>query len=180
MSSTISISRQIARSKRIQLTLRGTLQGIGFRPFVFRLAQELMLGGWIANTTQGVLLELEGSAKRLRVFQERMLSELPEPGAIQDITSLTIPSLGEQSFAIRASQSDGYRYAVLSPDLATCQACLNDLQDPHSRRYQYPFTTCAHCGPRYSIVHGLPYDRSHTAMSQFRFATIARRNLRIH
>ena len=167
MSSTISISRQIARSKRIQLTLRGTLQGIGFRPFVFRLAQELMLGGWIANTTQGVLLELEGSAKRLRVFQERMLSELPEPGAIQDITSLTIPSLGEQSFAIRASQSDGYRYAVLSPDLATCQACLNDLQDPHSRRYQYPFTTCAHCGPRYSIVHGLPYDRSHTAMSQF-------------
>jgi hydrogenase maturation protein HypF len=155
--------------ERIQLTIRGTVQGIGLRPFVFRLAQELSLGGWIANTTQGALLELEGTPNCLRAFQKRITTELPLSGNIQTISSTPIPDIGEQSFSIRPSQWDNQTHSVISPDLATCQSCLEDINNPQSRRYRYPFTTCAQCGPRFSIVLRLPYDRLNTTMHQFVF-----------
>ncbi len=155
--------------ERIQLTIHGTVQGIGFRPFVFRLAQELSLGGWIANTTQGTLLELEGTQKHLQAFQRRILTELPSSGNIQNMTSTSVPIIGEQFFSIRPSQGDDQAQSVISPDLATCEDCLQDMKNPQSRRYHYPFTTCAQCGPRFSIALRLPYDRLNTTMHQFLF-----------
>ncbi len=155
--------------ERIQLTIRGTVQGIGFRPFVFRLAQELSLGGWIANTTQGTLLELEGTSNRLRAFQKRMKTELPLSGNIETITSISLPINNEESFSICDSQWNDKTQSVISPDLATCQQCLEDVNNPQSRRYRYPFTTCVQCGPRFSIALRLPYDRLNTTMHQFHF-----------
>ncbi len=153
--------------ERIQLTIWGTVQGIGFRPFVFRLAQDLSLGGWIANTTEGARLELEGTPSCLQVFQKRMTTELPLSGNIQIIDSLSLPITGEQSFSICDSQWNDQTQSVISPDLATCQQCLDDVNNPQSSRYRYPFTTCAQCGPRFSIALRLPYDRLNTTMHQF-------------
>ena len=155
--------------ERIQLTIRGTIQGIGFRPFVFRLARDLSLGGWIANTTQGTILELEGTRIHLRDFQNRLATELPLSGIIQSISSTPLPIMGEQSFSIRPSHWDNQTHSVISPDLATCQSCLADIKNPRSHRYRYPFTTCAQCGPRFSIALRLPYDRLNTTMHQFVF-----------
>lgn len=167
MISTTQASQIVHQRERIQLIIQGTVQGIGFRPFVFSLAHELSLAGWIANTPQGTTLELEGSSTHIETFRKRIITDLPRPGSIQSITSSRIPSLGEESFSIRPNQSVGNQQSVLSPDLATCSDCLHDINDPHSRRYRYPFTTCAHCGPRYSIVRGLPYDRQNTTMVDF-------------
>ncbi len=153
--------------ERIQLTIRGTVQGIGFRPFVFRLAQALSLGGWISNTPQGTLIELEGTPNQLRVFQKRMMTELPPSGKIETMTSISLPIIDEQSFSIGDSQWNDQTQSVISPDLATCQQCLEDMSNPQSRRYRYPFTTCAQCGPRFSIALRLPYDRLNTTMHQF-------------
>ncbi|MEX2492245.1 MAG: carbamoyltransferase HypF [Nitrospirales bacterium] len=155
--------------ERIQLTIRGTVQGIGFRPFVFRLAQDLSLGGWIANTPQGTLLELEGTQKNLHAFQKRITTELPLTGSIQAMTSTYVPVMGQRSFSIRPSQGDDQTQSVLAPDLATCEDCLQDMKNPQSRRYRYPFTTCSQCGPRFSITLRLPYDRLNTTMDQFLF-----------
>ena len=153
--------------ERIQLTICGTVQGIGFRPFVFRLAQDLSLGGWIANTPQGALLELEGTQNCLRAFQKRLTTELPLSGNIRTIASIALPVIGEQSFSIDNSQWDNQTQSVIAPDLATCQNCLDDVNNPQSRRYRYPLTTCAQCGPRFSIALRLPYDRSNTTMHLF-------------
>ncbi len=155
--------------ERIQLTIHGTVQGIGFRPFVFRLAQALSLGGWIANTPQGTLLELEGIQKNLHAFQKRITAELPLIGKIQAMTSIPIPVSGQRSFVIHPSQGDDQTQSVISPDLATCEECLQDMKNLQSRRYRYPFTTCAQCGPRFSIALRLPYDRGNTTMHQFLF-----------
>ena len=169
MTSTLQSHIGSDQRERIQLTIRGTVQGIGFRPFIFRLAQNLSLGGWIANTTRGTLLELEGSRTLLRVFQKRITTELPLSGSILNISSTPIPVIGEQSFSIRPSQWDSQTQSVISPDLATCEDCIDDINNPRSRRYRYPFTTCAQCGPRFSIALRLPYDRLNTTMHHFVF-----------
>ncbi len=175
MTSAIQSPTDSNQRQRIQLMVLGTVQGIGFRPFVFRLAQELSLGGWVANTTQGSLLELEGTQNCIRIFQKRMTSELPLSGNIQTMTATSLPVIGEQSFSISFSQWDNQTQSVISPDLATCQQCLEDVNDPQSRRHRYPFTTCAQCGPRFSIALRLPYDRSNTTMHQFTLCNTCQR-----
>ncbi|MDH5427426.1 MAG: carbamoyltransferase HypF [Nitrospirota bacterium] len=167
MTSSVQAPIRSDQRERIQLTIRGTVQGIGFRPFAFRLAQDLSLGGWIANTPQGTLLELEGTPKNLQTFQKRITAELPLTGNIQAMTSTHIPVIGQRSFCIHPSQGDDQAHSVISPDLATCEDCLQDIKSPKSRRYRYPFTTCAQCGPRFSIALRLPYDRLNTTMDQF-------------
>ncbi len=166
---TVAISSTITPDckKRIRLIVRGVVQGMGFRPFVFRLAHELSLFGWVANTGQGAILELEGETANLQCFQARLHTESPRSLTIHELTATQIPTMGEDTFSIRDSQSKGPRQPVISPDLATCRECLQDINDPHSRRFQYPFTTCTQCGPRYSIVLRLPYDRPGTTMDQF-------------
>ena len=157
----------IITRKRIRLTLRGVVQGIGFRPFVYRLAHQYKLGGWIANTTKGAVLEVEGKVSALSDFQSALKSQAPPVAQIQEMVSTPIPEEGELDFTIRLSTQDGSPQSVIPPDLATCEECLQEIHDPGSRRYRYPFTTCTRCGPRYSIVLDLPYDRVNTTLGTF-------------
>ncbi len=153
--------------KRLRLTLRGTLQGVGFRPFVYRLAQQLSITGWIKNTPKGVLLEIEGTDSNLTFFQQRLRTQSPPAATIHDIKALKVQEEGAHDFTIQPSQQYGITRSVIAPDLATCDDCLQEINDPHSRRFRYPFTTCTQCGPRYSVVTQYPYDRNNTTMKAF-------------
>ncbi len=152
--------------QRLCLTLRGAVQGVGFRPFAYRLAVELGLAGWVTNSAQGVALELEGAPAQLVAFRDRLQRELPAPGHIHSLTETWRSPVGYQGFEIRASVG-GEKSAWVLPDLAPCAACLRELFDPSNRRYRYPLLNCTHCGPRYTIVRALPYDRPQTAMRDF-------------
>ncbi|MGD1944059.1 MAG: carbamoyltransferase HypF [Leptolyngbyaceae cyanobacterium] len=153
---------------RICLTVRGTVQGVGFRPFVYQLATALGLRGGVKNTPQGVVIEIEGSESALEQFLQRLQQELPAPAAIQTLTSQVLPIQGFDRFQIWPSDLAGdTATAPILPDLSTCPDCLQELSDPRNRRYHYPFTNCTHCGPRFSIITALPYDRPHTTMTGF-------------
>ena len=157
----------VGRRERIRLRVRGIVQGIGFRPSVYRLAKEVSLSGWVANTREGAMIELEGTSVEIKKFQKSFLSSLPTTARIEDIQSTPISVKEEQTFSILSSEPSGQSQPVLSPDLSTCDDCLQEIQDPLARRYRYPFTTCAACGPRYSLALALPYDRSSTCMQAF-------------
>jgi hydrogenase maturation protein HypF len=157
----------IAECQAMRITVRGAVQGVGFRPFVYRLARELGLTGYVSNTAGGVLIELEGSPADLETFMKQLTCEAPPLARINQITTeITIPT-GCSSFTIQPSQSGGSRTALVLPDMATCPDCLDDIFDPDNRRYRYPFTNCTNCGPRYSIILAVPYDRINTSMRQF-------------
>ncbi|RME90234.1 MAG: carbamoyltransferase HypF [Verrucomicrobia bacterium] len=153
--------------QRLRVVIRGAVQGVGFRPFVYRLARELGLGGWVSNTVQGVFIEAEGSEAALRLFLDRLEREKPPRSFIQSLEATHLPPEGEREFAIRPSQSGGRRTALVLPDIATCPECLAEVFDPRDRRHRYPFTNCTHCGPRFSIIEALPYDRPNTSMRRF-------------
>jgi hydrogenase maturation protein HypF len=161
--------------QRLQLQITGAVQGVGFRPFVYHLAQSLGLTGWIRNTDQGVSIELEGATSQLQEFQIRLLIEKPTHAYLQQITVAVIEVLGEHDFMILTSDqssSSQPKSALILPDLAVCTACLADISDPNNRHYRYPFTNCTHCGPRFSIVQSLPYDRSNTTLEGFSLCPI--------
>ncbi len=146
------------------------MQGVGFRPFVYQLAIALNLRGWVSNSAQGVDIEVQGTADRLQEFVQRLQTESPPHAWIQHLAVRALadadPTTIAADFTIRPSQS-GPKTALILPDLATCPACLRELFDPHDRRYRYPFINCTHCGPRFSIIAGLPYDRAQTTMRAF-------------
>ncbi|MGF1480485.1 MAG: carbamoyltransferase HypF [Cyanophyceae cyanobacterium] len=152
--------------QRLRITLQGIVQGVGFRPFVYRLATELGLVGWVNNSAQGVTIEVEGHTIQLEIFLRRLEKENPPPSVIHRLQSSWLAPTGDNTFKIRPSTS-GKKTALLLPDLATCADCLREIFDPSNRRYRYPFTNCTHCGPRFSIMEGLPYDRSQTTMKHF-------------
>lgn len=154
--------------QRICVTVQGTVQGVGFRPFVYQLATELDLAGGVKNTPQGVVIEIEGAEPALDLFLQRLQKDLPPHAAIQSLTQQTLPVRGVELFHIWPSDQaeDGATTHIL-PDLATCPDCLRDIFDPRNRRYRYSFTNCTHCGPRFSILTALPYDRSRTTMTAF-------------
>lgn len=152
--------------QRLRMVIRGAVQGVGFRPFVFRLASQLELAGWVSNTAAGVFLEVEGEPERLREFQLRVEREKPAIACIQSLESSFLDPLGFSHFEIRES-SAGEKTVVVLPDIATCPACLGDIFDPKNRRYRYPFTNCTNCGPRFTIIEALPYDRPATTMKKF-------------
>jgi len=152
---------------RLRLTVRGAVQGVGFRPFVYRLAAELGLNGWVNNTPQGVVIEVEGEPARLDEFVIRLSADLPPPGRIVSLETQRLDPVGYTRFEIRASQHTGAATALVLPDIATCSDCRRELFDPSDRRYLYPFINCTHCGPRYSIILRLPYDRPNTTMQRF-------------
>jgi hydrogenase maturation protein HypF len=154
-------------TRRVRLRVSGAVQGVGFRPFVYRLARELELRGFVENSTQGVTIEAEGDGARLREFEARLRSDKPEHARIFTLESQALPVDGAPGFAIRHSDTAGAPTALVLPDLATCSDCLRELRDPRDRRHRYPFTNCTRCGPRYSIVLGLPYDRARTTMARF-------------
>lgn len=152
--------------QRLRLELRGAVQGVGFRPFVYRLARELGLTGWVQNSARGATIELEGSCEQLTEFCTRLQRELPPPAQIDTWEESQRAPTGDREFAIRPSVG-GAKSARVLPDLATCAACLGELFDPGDRRCRYPFLNCTHCGPRYTILRALPYDRPHTTMRDF-------------
>jgi len=152
---------------RLKIAVRGAVQGVGFRPFVFRLAGELNLNGWVHNSAQGVFIEVEGARATLEKFLLRLAAELPPNSFIQSLESRWLDAVGLQKFEIRPSEHSGAKSAHLLPDLAMCPDCLRDIYDPTNPRFRYPFTNCTHCGPRFSIIEALPYDRANTAMKKF-------------
>ena len=153
----------------IVLKMRGRVQGVGFRPAVFRLAHELGLRGWVRNDAAGAEVALCGRAEAIAKFRAGLPGRLPAAAAIQDVEeSAAAPDI-PAGFEIRSSaDTPGVRVAGILPDLATCPDCLREIFDPRNRRYRYPFANCTHCGPRYSIVERLPYDRQNTTMRGFK------------
>jgi hydrogenase maturation protein HypF len=157
----------LAPRLRLKLTIRGAVQGVGFRPFVFRLATELGLYGWITNSSQGVTIEVEGARNVLEDFLLRLESEKPPRSFIQSLESSWLDPLGFVGFEIRQSSVSGEKTALILPDIATCPDCRGEIFDPANRRHFYPFTNCTNCGPRFSIIEALPYDRANTSMKAF-------------
>jgi hydrogenase maturation protein HypF len=147
--------------------IHGRVQGVGFRPFVYRLATEMKLGGHVGNDSRGAFIEAEGSADDLQRFGERLRAELPPLAQIASVQETDLTVAGEKEFRIRPSVAGGDQKAEITPDAATCEDCLRELNDPADRRSGYPFINCTHCGPRYSIVRDVPYDRVNTTMSTF-------------
>ena len=152
---------------RVKVVIRGAVQGVGFRPFVYRLATELKLVGWVSNTAQGVFIEAEGMKDVLDVFVLRLQREKPPRASIQSLEFSFLDPVGFSSFTIRHSDESGPKTALVLPDIATCTECLDEVFDPTNRRYLYPFTNCTNCGPRFSIIEALPYDRPNTSMKKF-------------
>jgi hydrogenase maturation protein HypF len=150
---------------RVRARVEGTVQGVGFRPYVHGLARELGLAGFVLNDSRGVLLEVEGEA--VPRFLERLPAEAPPLALVERVRAEPIPATGEAGFAIRESTAGGRPQTAIAPDTATCEDCLAELFDPADRRYRYPFINCTNCGPRFTIVRGIPYDRPLTTMAAF-------------
>jgi hydrogenase maturation protein HypF len=158
---------QTNRCARLKISIRGAVQGVGFRPFVFRLATELGLAGWVNNSPQGVFIEVEGPRAALEQFLLRLDAEKPPRSFIQSLEVSWLDTIGYKKFKIRESETGGDKTALVLPDIATCPDCLREIFDPNNRRHRYPFTNCTNCGPRFSIIESLPYDRANTSMHQF-------------
>lgn len=150
-----------------QLAITGTVQGVGFRPAVRQLAIQCGLTGWVRNSTEGAIIEVEGDAQQLATFIAELPTALPPSVNITDIqVNEKLPSQA-QGFEIKNSAKDGRRCVTVPPDLAPCPSCLREFHDPLDRRYHYPFISCTACGPRWSVLHELPYDRAQTSFAEF-------------
>nr|WP_309235262.1 carbamoyltransferase HypF [Streptomyces sp. TRM64462] len=151
---------------RRRVRVSGVVQGVGFRPHVHRLAVELALAGFVGNTSGGVVVEVEGGARAVGSFCERLTEGLPPLAAVSAVRYEDVPATGAAGFVIRPSEA-GTGRTLLPPDTATCADCLAELADPSDRRHRHPFITCTHCGPRFTIATALPYDRATTTMAGF-------------
>src|SRR3954470_1350888 len=160
--------------RRIRARVEGTVQGVGFRPFVYRLAAELELAGFVRNDERGVLVEIEGGERAVEGFLHRLAAEAPPLAAVEAVRPRDLAPAGEQGFRILASPRGGEPAALVSPDTATCDDCLAELFDPTDRRHRYPFVNCTNCGPRFTIVRGVPYDRPLTTMAGFEMCAACR------
>lgn len=152
---------------RLRVRVEGIVQGVGFRPFVYGLAGELGLSGWVSNDTHGVIIEVEGRGGAVWSFRERLAAEAPPLAVIDAISHDRLEPVGDATFEIRQSQRTGRRQTLVSPDVGTCDDCLRELWDPSDRRYRYAFTNCTNCGPRFTIIRDIPYDRPYTTMAPF-------------
>jgi hydrogenase maturation protein HypF len=157
---------QAVRS-RVRIRIEGIVQGVGFRPFVYALAGRFHLSGFVTNTSRGVLIEVEGAPTDLDAFVGRLQTDKPPLAHLTRLTSRPLPLMGETEFAIKQSRVEADRLVLISPDVATCPDCLAELFDPHDRRFGYPFINCVNCGPRYTIIADVPYDRPMTTMARF-------------
>ncbi len=156
-----------ARAKRLKIEIHGAVQGVGFRPFVYRLATELSLNGWVINNARGVFIEAEGPKPALEAFLKRLSTDKPPLAMIQSLDFEWLAPVNFTDFEIRHSEAAGAKTVLVLPDVATCADCLREVLDPTDRRYGYPFTNCTNCGPRFSIIRALPYDRPNTTMRRF-------------
>jgi hydrogenase maturation protein HypF len=166
----VSVATRIRTRARVE----GTVQGVGFRPFVYRLAAELNLSGWVLNDERGVLLEVEGPNAAVDAFMRRLPAEAPPLAEVERVLPEPRRPEGGAGFRIVESERAGTADALVSPDTATCEDCLRELFDPSDRRYRYPFINCTNCGPRFTIVRGVPYDRPLTTMAGFEMCDACR------
>lgn len=173
-------------SKRERLTVEGRVQGVGFRPFIYRLARELGLAGHVQNSPAGVVIEIEGASPLLETFKQALHERKPPQARIMRLDNRPLTADGNPGFTIRPSDinndldsdpdnnTDAETTALIQPDLAVCIDCLREMNDPADRRYRYPFINCSHCGPRFSIITALPYDRPNTTMNAFEMCDACR------
>ncbi len=157
--------------KRLKIHLTGAVQGVGFRPFVYNLAKRLNLKGYVINDTYGVVIEIQGEEKDINQFLILLHTEKPPLAHIfsQEIEELTLTEF--KDFEIRSSKSKGKKEVFILPDISTCEECLKELNNPKNRRYRYPFINCTNCGPRFTIIEKLPYDRPNTTMKKFKMCS---------
>ena len=160
---------------RLRARVEGTVQGVGFRPYVYRLAGELGVAGHVLNDSRGVVVEVEAAPETVDRFLARLPAEAPPLAHVERVVSEPLQETGEHGFVIRESPRDGEPRAAVTPDSATCPDCLAELFDPGDRRFRYPFTNCTNCGPRFTIVRNVPYDRPHTTMAGFTMCAACRR-----
>ena len=159
---------------RRQIRVRGIVQGVGFRPFVYNLARDLGLAGYVFNSSAGVTVEIEGADDGVQKFLDALRLRPPPLALIAEIAVVELEPLGDDDFLIRQSHSEAGEFVLVSPDMATCDECWRDFGDPKNRRFGYPFTNCTNCGPRYTIIQDIPYDRPMTTMSSFRMCELCR------
>jgi hydrogenase maturation protein HypF len=152
---------------RRHIEVSGIVQGVGFRPHVYRLARERALAGEISNTPSGVTIEVQGPREKIDDFVVRLRQEAPPLAKITGLAMADLPCNDDREFQITASRRGEAVHTLISPDVAVCEDCLREMLDPQDRRYRYPFINCTNCGPRFTIVHDIPYDRPHTSMSVF-------------
>lgn len=170
-----SETRSPETRERRAVVVQGIVQGVGFRPFVYSLAQRHALGGWVRNDAAGVHIEVEGPAEQVASFLRLLTEEKPPLAVVETVRYHPLPLRGEREFRIETSQDTAEHRALISPDVAICGECLRELFDPNDRRYQYPFINCTHCGPRFTITRSVPYDRPLTTMAGFPLCTECRR-----
>ncbi len=152
---------------RTAIRVEGIVQGVGFRPYVYTLATGLGLGGFVGNDVDGVFVEVEGPSAAVTEFLRKLERDPPPLARIERVTARPVTPVGDTSFAIAPSPPAGPRRTLVSADTATCADCLKELADPGDRRYRYPFINCTNCGPRFTIVRDVPYDRPFTTMAPF-------------
>ncbi|WP_326815497.1 MULTISPECIES: carbamoyltransferase HypF [unclassified Streptomyces] len=153
--------------ERRRVVIRGVVQGVGFRPYLYARATGLGLAGHVTNTTEGVVAEVEGAPAAVALFCDRIAAEAPPLARVDSVDHTEVPAAGGSRFSIVDSHTGGPARTLVSPDAATCADCLTELADPADRRHRHPFITCTHCGPRFTIVTAVPYDRAHTTMARF-------------
>src|SRR5258708_10571998 len=155
------------RLQRRRILVQGIVQGVGFRPFVYTQASSLGLAGFVFNDSAGVTIEVEGKKDALDAFQRALREDAPPLAHVNTVIVEAIAPRHESTFIITQSKANSERSALISPDTSVCEECLRELFDPADRRYQYPFINCTNCGPRFTIVQDVPYDRAKTTMSAF-------------
>jgi hydrogenase maturation protein HypF len=161
--------------ERWKISVGGIVQGVGFRPNVYRLATERGLGGFVANTPEGVAIEVQGRAAQLQDFLVALRGQAPPLSQVAEIVSVSIPCVQDSEFVLRHSALSGPVSTLISPDVAVCEACLSEFFAPADRRFRYPFINCTNCGPRYTIIERIPYDRPQTTMRDFAMCATCQR-----
>lgn len=172
---TVTGGRSFMQTERWKISVGGIVQGVGFRPFIYRLAGDRALTGFVANTPEGVVVEAEGQPAQLRTFLDALRKEAPPLSQVGEVVAATIPLCHDKDFVLRHSTVCGPVSTLISPDVAVCESCLDEFFNPADRRFRYPFINCTNCGPRYTITLRIPYDRPHTTMRDFAMCPACRR-----
>ncbi|WBW96138.1 carbamoyltransferase HypF [Oceanirhabdus sp. W0125-5] len=157
--------------KRNFIKISGIVQGVGFRPYVYKIAVKNNLKGWVNNTSEGVFVDVEGTDENISNLVTLLQSSPPPLAKITDIQIEELAITGFKDFTIKTSEDNKNKVTLISPDISTCEDCFNDISDPMNKRYEYPFTNCTNCGPRFTIIKNIPYDRCETTMSKFPMCT---------
>ncbi len=157
-----------SRQVRLRIAVGGIVQGVGFRPFIYRLAVEHDVAGYVLNNPEGVEMEAEGRLDQVSTFLSSITGQTPPQARIDFVSATFVDLAGDRKFVIRTSEKSSGRAALISPDIATCKDCISELTDDSNRRYGYPFINCTNCGPRYTIIRDIPYDREFTTMHPFK------------